>query len=304
MHSHFVSYLGIYSTEEDQIHNGATQHVVYPIMSISCLLMLWRLKEPGHQQAWYWPPKPEYSITSIKRVNPWIKLIQLDKSRTWYPDYRVTVCGVLRWVCTWCILMAVCCCWLRSMASSCVSASYCWGASSADGSTTAHGYEVRSHSIHSTCRGCGFLSAMPWHPYNLLWMLTHWRRRRKTSLISYASLKSSNKESSPLSSLALRDGELILQVFSLNLCYKLILHSSCEVGLRYRRKSTTEPHDDKSTLVQVMAWCHQAVSHYLCQCWPRFVVPYGVTRPQWVNGLVSKHYWAINWYMHVWFWYG
>ena len=26
--------------------------------------------------------------------------------------------------------------------------------------------------------------------------------------------------------------------------------------------------DDKSTVVQVMAWCHQAPSHYLNQCWP------------------------------------
>ena len=26
--------------------------------------------------------------------------------------------------------------------------------------------------------------------------------------------------------------------------------------------------DDKSTLVQVMAWCRQATSHYLSQCWP------------------------------------
>ena len=41
--------------------------------------------------------------------------------------------------------------------------------------------------------------------------------------------------------------------------------------------------DDKSTLVQVMAWCCQATSHYLSQCWPRSLLPYGVTRPQWVN---------------------
>ena len=41
--------------------------------------------------------------------------------------------------------------------------------------------------------------------------------------------------------------------------------------------------DDKSTLVQVMAWCRQATSHYLNQCWPRFTSPYGVTRPQWVK---------------------
>ena len=32
-----------------------------------------------------------------------------------------------------------------------------------------------------------------------------------------------------------------------------------------------------------MAWCHQATSHYLSQCWPRSLSPYGFTRPQWVN---------------------
>ena len=32
-----------------------------------------------------------------------------------------------------------------------------------------------------------------------------------------------------------------------------------------------------------MAWCHQATSHYLNQCWPRSMSPYGITRPQWVN---------------------
>ena len=31
-----------------------------------------------------------------------------------------------------------------------------------------------------------------------------------------------------------------------------------------------------------MAWCHQATSHYLGQCWPRSMLSYGVTRPQWV----------------------
>ena len=43
--------------------------------------------------------------------------------------------------------------------------------------------------------------------------------------------------------------------------------------------------DDKSILVQVMAWCRQATSHYLSQCWPRSMSQYGVTRPQWVNSL-------------------
>ena len=47
--------------------------------------------------------------------------------------------------------------------------------------------------------------------------------------------------------------------------------------------NATEPIDDKLTLVQIMAWCLQATSYYLIQCWPRSVSTYGVTRPQWVN---------------------
>ena len=49
--------------------------------------------------------------------------------------------------------------------------------------------------------------------------------------------------------------------------------------------------NDKSTLVQVMARCRQARSHYLNQCRPRSLPPYGVTRPQWVN-LFKKHHWG------------
>ena len=149
MHIHLVSYLWFYS--RDQIHNGATLHVAYPILSIPCLLMPWRLntlrprrnrhhfaddifkcifvnesvwilliislkfvpkfqinnipalvqimvwrrpgdkplsgsmmisllthicvtrpqwvKSPGHLQVWYWPNKPEYSVSSIRWVN-------------------------------------------------------------------------------------------------------------------------------------------------------------------------------------------------------------------------------------------
>ena len=38
--------------------------------------------------------------------------------------------------------------------------------------------------------------------------------------------------------------------------------------------------DDKLTLVQAMAWCRQATSHYLSQCWPRSMLPYGVNWPR------------------------
>ena len=38
-------------------------------------------------------------------------------------------------------------------------------------------------------------------------------------------------------------------------------------------------------LVQIMAWCRQATSHYLNHCWPRSMSPYSITRPQWVKHL-------------------
>ena len=59
---------------------------------------------------------------------------------------------------------------------------------------------------------------------------------------------------------------------------------SCEIALIWMSLDFT---DDQSILVQVMAWCHQATSHYLSQCWPRSLSPYGVTRPQWVNSLAT-----------------
>ena len=55
---------------------------------------------------------------------------------------------------------------------------------------------------------------------------------------------------------------------------------SCEIVLIGMSLDFT---DDQSTLVQVMTWCRQATSHYLSQCWPRSMSPYGITRPQWVN---------------------
>ena len=40
--------------------------------------------------------------------------------------------------------------------------------------------------------------------------------------------------------------------------------------------------DGESTLIQVMAWCHQATSYDLSQCYdPRSRSPFGITRPQW-----------------------
>ena len=53
---------------------------------------------------------------------------------------------------------------------------------------------------------------------------------------------------------------------------------SSENTLRWMPQNTV-----KSTLVQVMASCHQATRHYLNQYWPRSMLPYGIIRPQWVK---------------------
>ena len=49
---------------------------------------------------------------------------------------------------------------------------------------------------------------------------------------------------------------------------------SCKIVLRWMPLDLT---DDKLTLVQVMAWCRQATSHYLSQCWLRDLCRYMVS---------------------------
>ena len=47
--------------------------------------------------------------------------------------------------------------------------------------------------------------------------------------------------------------------------------------------------DDKSTLVQVLAWCRQATSHCLSQGWLSSLSPCRVTRLQWVKGHIDVY---------------
>ena len=53
--------------------------------------------------------------------------------------------------------------------------------------------------------------------------------------------------------------------------------------------------NEKSALVQVLAWCCQATSHYLSQCWPRYTPPYGIPRPQWVNSSPPSAVYMRQW---------
>ena len=49
MYSNIVSYL-VCLTDKDQIHNGATQHADYPILTIPCLLMFWNIPSPASEE--------------------------------------------------------------------------------------------------------------------------------------------------------------------------------------------------------------------------------------------------------------
>ena len=70
--------------------------------------------------------------------------------------------------------------------------------------------------------------------------------------------------------------------------YKLISWApSDEIGFGLGPQN---PLDVMSTMVQVMAWCHQATSHYLSQCWPRSMLPYGVTSQNELDK--SSTYWG------------
>ena len=118
--------------------------------------------------------------------------------------------------------------------------------------------------------------------YSLYLSYSHVKKGYKMKIHIYVPSKQFNRER-VINSLAPGGFENIFQ----NVFFKLIswidtLSNSCETALRSMPQN---PSDDKSTLVQVMAWCHQAASHYLSQCCPKSLSPYGVTRPQWVNSL-------------------
>ena len=65
----------------------------------------------------------------------------------------------------------------------------------------------------------------------------------------------------------------------------MIAWALCDIALRYMPQNLT---NEKSTLVQVIAWCRQATSRYLSQCQSRFMSPCGITRPKWV----------VSWWRH------
>ena len=70
---------------------------------------------------------------------------------------------------------------------------------------------------------------------------------------------------------------------------------SCEITHKWMSLHLT---DDQSILVPVMAWCCQATSHYLSQCWLSSMSLDGITRPQWVkynwNKFVKRYFKSLT----------
>ena len=85
-----------------------------------------------------------------------------------------------------------------------------------------------------------------------------------------------------------------IEIFNLVLLIG-IFRSSHDNALWWMPQDLT---DDKSTLVQVMAWCRQATSHYLSQCWLSSLLPYGATRPQWVE-ITLKRFGVFQYMLRV-----
>ena len=100
--------------------------------------------------------------------------------------------------------------------------------------------------------------------------------------------KSHLMQFSPINSLAPGRSEYNSEnvIFNLGLLTG-IFRSSYDNALQWMPQVLT---DDKSTLVPVMAWCRQATSHYLSQCWLSSLSPYGVARPQCVKFLHCQFY--------------
>ena len=110
-----------------------------------------------------------------------------------------------------------------------------------------------------------------WNIWHILWWFIH----------TWVEISMINRYALTINSLAPARfvGNFRWIVFKVNLV--IVGWGICyEIAFRWLSLDLT---DDGSTLVQVMAWCHQAPSHYLNQCWPSSVSPYGFTGPQWVE---------------------
>ena len=125
-----------------------------------------------------------------------------------------------------------------------------------------------------------------WRLYGLVFRHCHPAQLGRSIASVYRYVGGGSASAEHINSLATGRPRCLFKTAIFNLVLLIgIFTLSNDNALRWMPRDLT---DDKSTLVQVMAWCIQATSHYLRQCWPRSLSPYGITRPQWVK------FWQCN----------
>ena len=92
--------------------------------------------------------------------------------------------------------------------------------------------------------------------------ITHWGRYRVAAILQMTHLDEFSCMKIGVLAPGKCSGKFKSIIFKC-ITQKSSLDTHCEIGLRWMLENLT---NDKSTLLQVMAWCRQAPSHYLSPC--------------------------------------
>ena len=89
---------------------------------------------------------------------------------------------------------------------------------------------------------------------------------------------------------------MLKKINSEHMLFYKFMSTSCEIALRWMLQNIF---DDKWTLVQIMAWCCQATSHYLIQYWPKSMLPYvhnGLNAKQQRKHQAPRYWPCVEWF--------
>ena len=104
-----------------------------------------------------------------------------------------------------------------------------------------------------------------------LWLISNTRLQKNVYISRVENFEKDQLTHLSLEAILKLEFIIVYQNSSMGTCYKLALSWMPQLTI------------ERSTLVQIMAWCHVATCHYLWQYWPRSTSPFGVTQPQRVN---------------------
>ena len=89
LYSHFITHLGFCSTKVDQIHNGTTLDVAYPILSIQCLLCPGDFRSQGISRHGIDPQSLNIPSPASKELTPEPMITKVYEAITIQPHYAV-----------------------------------------------------------------------------------------------------------------------------------------------------------------------------------------------------------------------